>query len=432
MAKIAFLGAGSIGFGWRLVADILSFPELAGFTIHLVDPDQERLELVHAFAHRLAREARLPAHIEASTERAAALDGADYVIVSIRVGSRLQPESLDVQIPLEVGGLRQTVADTVGIGGLMKALRTVPVMLEIARDMERRCPNALMLNYTNPMAIIMWAIAEATRVRAVGLCHSVQHTSEQLARYLDVEYATLRYRVAGINHMAWFLELTQDGQDLYPRLRECLKRPEIVARDPVRFEIMRHFGYFVTESSTHMAEYVPYFLRHPEEVARLGIQPRSAESFARQQVRREELLSQARQQLTSGSLEVRRSNEYAARIIHAIETDTHGCIYGNVRNTGLISNLPDGCCVEVPCLVSGAGLQPCHVGALPPQCAALCQTNVSMQALTVRAILERKREHVYHAAMLDPNTAAQLTLPQIRETLDRLLDAQAGLVPPLH
>jgi alpha-galactosidase len=432
MSKIAFLGAGSLGFGRRLVADILSFAELADAAIHLVDPDPERLELIHTVVRRMVTEARLPAGVSASTDRAAALDGADYVIVSIRIGTRLDLEASDVQIPLEVAGLRQTVSDTVGVGGLMKGLRTVPAMLDIARDMERRCPGAIMLNYTNPMAMIMWAISEATSISAVGLCHSVQHTSAELARYMGVDLPTMRYRVAGINHMAWFLDLSQRGEDLYPRLRACLDQPEIVVRDPVRFEILRHFGYFVTESSRHMAEYVPYVLAHPGEMTRLNVEHRTAESFARQQSTREERMAQARRDLDTGELPLRRSNEYAAGIIHAIETDTPRCIYGNVRNTGLITNLPDGCCVEVPCLVNRAGLQPCHGGALPPQCAALCQTNINMQGLAVRAILDRKREHIYHAAMLDPNTAAQLTLPQIRATIDRLLDAQRDLMPPLE
>jgi alpha-galactosidase len=431
MIKIAFLGAGSIGFGRRLVSDILSFPELTEATLHLVDPDAERLDLIEGAVRRMVREARLPTRLAASTERAAALDGADFVIASIRTGSRLQPEALDVQIPLEVGGLRQTVSDTIGIGGLMKGLRTIPPMLAIARDMERYCPDALLLNYTNPMAMIMWAIAEATAVRAVGLCHSVQHTSEQLARYLDVEYAGLRYRVAGINHMAWFLDLAHGGETLYPRLMACLDQPETVARDAVRFEILRHFGYFVTESSRHMAEYVPYFMPHPDEMARLGLDHRTAESFARQDANRAEALAKAREELETAPIALRRSNEYAAAIIRAQVTDEPVCIYGNVPNTGLIPNLLDGCCVEVPCLVNRAGLQPCHVGALPPQCAALCQTNVNMQGLAVRAILEQKREHVYHAAMLDPNTIAQLSLPQIRATIDRLLEAQGDLMPPL-
>ena len=431
MAKIAFLGAGSFGFGRRLIGDLLSFPELVDSTIHLVDPDSERLELTHTYAQRIARELNLPTQITASTERESALDGANYVIVSIRVGANMGPEALDVQIPLEVGGLRQTVSDTVGIGGLMKGLRTIPAMLDIARDMERLCPDAPMLNYTNPMAMIMWAVLEATNISGVGLCHSVQGTSKQLANYMGVDYDNLRYLVAGINHMAWFLELSQDGETLYPRLNACLEDPEIVARDPVRFEILKHFGRFVTESSRHMAEYVPYFMQHPDEMARLDVENRTAESFVNQHTDREERITQAKREAESAPIELSRSHEYAAVIIHAMETDTPAYIYGNVLNTDLITNLPTGCCVEVPTLVNRAGLQPCYVGALPPQCAALCQTNINMQGLTVRAILEENREYAYHAGLVDPNTVSQLTLSEIRTTIDRLLDAQDEFMPPL-
>lgn len=432
MAKIAFLGAGSLGFGRRLVGDILSFPELANSTIHLVDPDGERLALTHTYAKRMVSELDLPAQILASTDRRPALDGADYVIVSIRVGVNMEPEALDVRIPLEVGGLRQTVSDTIGVGGLMKGLRTIPAMLDIARDMESLCPHAPMLNYTNPMAMIMWAVLEETSISGVGLCHSVQGTSKQLANYMDVDYDHMRYRVGGINHMAWFLDLSLDGEDLYPRLNACLDNPDIVKRDPVRFEILKHFGCYVTESSRHMAEYIPYVMPHLEEMERLDVPNRTASTFASQHNRRAERMAQARREAESAPIEMRRSHEYAATIIHAMETDSHACIYGNVLNNGLITNLPDGCCVEVPTLVNRAGLQPCYVGALPPQCAALCQTNVNMQGLTVQAILEEKREYAYHAAMVDPNTAAQLTLPQIRTTIDQLLDAQRDLMPTLN
>ncbi|MBM3213293.1 alpha-galactosidase [Candidatus Poribacteria bacterium] len=429
MRKIAFLGAGSFGFGRRLVSDILSFPELADSTLFLMDPAADRLDHIRALSERMASEAGLPAKIEASIDRRQALDGADYVIASIRVGSNLEPEALDVRIPLEVAGLRQTVSDTVGVGGIMKGLRTIPAMLDIARDMESLCPSALLLNYTNPMAMIMWAIADATRIDAVGLCHSVQGTSEQLARYAGVDYATLRYHVAGINHMAWFLELSQGDQDLYPRLRACLDDSEAFSRDPVRFEILRHFGYFVTESSTHMSEYVPYFLRSPEEIERLSLRPRTAESFAGQQSSREERWRTMVAESAAQPAQIRRSNEYGARIIHAMETGSPLAINGNVPNTGLIRNLSQGSCVEVPCLVDRSGLHPCFVGDLPPQCAALCESNIRVQGLVVRAILESNREHVFHAAMADPNTTAQLTLPQIREVMAQLLAAQRDLIP---
>jgi len=437
MIKIAFLGAGSLGFGPRLVGDILSFPELVESEIHLVDPAKERLEFMDSHLSRMVKEAGLPTKISGSTEREAALDGADYVIASIRVGEGFRPETLDKLIPHQVGGLRQTVADTVGIGGIMKGLRTIPVMLDFARDMERLCPKAIMLNYTNPMAMIMWAIHEATDINAVGLCHSVQGTTNQLANYMGVDRELMRSRVAGINHMAWFLELSLGGEDLYPHLRACLEDPEIFAKDKVRFEIMKHFNYFVTESSTHMAEYVPYFMRHQEEMERLEIRSRVVEAepteemLAERQKQHQKRLAERQQQMSEQPAVVKRSHEFAAEIIHAVETDTPNRINGSVKNTGLITNLLQGCSVEVPCLINGAGIHPCYVGALPPQCASLCQGNANMQGLTVRAILEQNRDYVYHAAMVDPNTAAQLTLPQIRETMDKLIESQQEMMPPL-
>lgn len=428
MLKIAFFGAGSIGFGRRLIADIMSFPELADSTLSLVDPNRENLEFTLTIVRHLAEKYNLPTRFEASTDRTSALDGARYVITSIRAGEGMEPEAQDAQIPLDVSGLRQTIADTVGIGGVMKGLRTIPPLLDIARDMERYCPEALLLNYTNPMAMIQWALSEATSIETVGLCHSVQGTSMQLADYMGVDHARMNFRVAGINHMAWYTELSQEEEDLYPRLRACLDDPEIVARDTVRFEIMRHFGYFVTESTPHMSEYVPFFLKSDEEIERMGLSVRTGENNLSAETSRREQRQEALQAMEDGSLELERSHEYAAQIIHAIETDTPSCIHGNVPNTGLISNLTQGCCVEVPCFLDGAGLHPSYVGALPPQCAALCQTNVNMQGLTVRAVVEGNREYAYHAAMLDPNTAAQLSLPQIRAAMDALLDAQSELV----
>ncbi len=431
MAKIAFIGAGSLGFGRRLVRDIISFPELADSSIHLVDPNQERVSITYDFVTRLIKHNNLPTKVFQATTRESALDGADYVIASIRVGNDLEPEKLDVQIPYETAGLRQTVSDTVGIGGIMKGLRTIPVMLDIARDMETYCPDAVMLNYTNPMAMIMWAIHQETSISAVGLCHSVQGTSRQLSNYMNIDYNQMRYLTAGINHMAWFLDLSTNGEDLYPRLRDCLHDPEIFEKDPVRFEIFKHFSYFVTESSRHMAEYIPYVMPHVEEMERLKQPIRTGETFAKQNETRQVRMKQAVEESKSANLELQKSNEYAATIIYAIETDTPTYIYGNVRNTALITNLLDRCCVEVPCLVNRVGVQGCYVGDLPPQCASLCQSNVSMQGLTVQAILEQKRKYVYHSAMVDPNTASQLTLPQIRTVIDQLLESQKELMPPL-
>jgi alpha-galactosidase len=270
-----------------------------------------------------------------------------------------------------------------------------------------------------------------------GLCHSVQGTSQQLAGYMGVDYASMRYHVAGINHMAWFLELSSEGEDLYPRLRDCLNNPETFAKDPVRFEIMKHFSYFVTESSTHMAEYVPYFMAHTEEMERLKIWSRAKETALTEEViaqRREQhqkRLAEQQKQLEDKPTAIIRSHEYAAAIIHAVETDTAIRINASVPNTGLITNLLQGCSVEVPCLIDGSGLHPCYIGTLPPQCASLCQGNVNMQGLTVQGILEQKREYIYHAAMVDPNTSAQMTLPQIRETMERLIESQRDMMPTL-
>ena len=429
MANIAFLGAGSLGFGRRLVSDILSFPELADGTIHLMDPSAERLGFIHNLSERMVEAAGLPTSIESSTEREAALDGADYVIASVRVGEGMAPEALDVRIPYEVGGLRQTVSDTIGVGGIMKGLRTIPAMLDIAYDMERLCPTAVLLNYTNPMSMIMWAISEATSITSIGLCHSVQNTARQLAGYMDVDLDTLTYHVAGINHMAWFLKLEREGEDLYPTLRACLDNDEIVARDPVRFDIYRHLGMFVTESSRHMAEYVPYYMKDEAEMARVDVTHRTGEQMAGQNETRTKQRAEAQEKMLQEAPEIVRSNEYGAQIIHAMETDSSLTVYGNVPNTGLITNLPDGCSAEVPCLVNRSGLHPCYVGALPPQLAALCRTNVNMQELVVRAVLDGDRESAYHAAMLDPNTASQLSLPKIRECMDLLLTAQNDLLP---
>ena len=429
MAKIAFLGAGSLGFGRRLVSDILSFPDLVDGTIHLMDPSPERLAFIHKLSERMVEAAGLPTTIASSTEREPALDGADYVIASIRVGESMGPEALDVRIPYEVSGLRQTVSDTVGVGGVMKGLRTIPAMLDIAYDMERLCPRALLLNYTNPMSMIMWAISEATSIASIGLCHSVQNTARELAGYMGVELDSLTYHVAGINHMAWFLALSRDGEDLYPTLRACLDDDEIVARDPVRFDIYRHFGAFVTESSRHMAEYVPYYMRDEAEMARVDVTSRTGEQVEGQHETRAKQRADAQARILAEAPAISRSNEYGAQIIHATETDTALTVYGNVPNTGLITNLPDGCSAEVPCLVNRSGLHPCYVGALPPQLAALCRTNVNMQELVVRAVLDGDRDSAYHAAMLDPNTTSQLSLPKIRECMDLLLDAQNDLLP---
>ncbi len=445
MPKIVLIGAGSVVFAQKLIIDLVTFPSLRNSTIALVDIDEERLELITKLTERLKEQEHLPLSIEATTERRKVLRGADYVINMIQVGG-LDAYRLDVEIPRKYG-VDQTVGDTLGPGGIFRALRTVPILLEICRDIEELCPDALLINYTNPMAILCWAVNKSTRVRNVGLCHSVQGTARTLAEYIGVkvedrmryeseEYeffykpmpADIDYWVAGINHQAWFLEFRCKGEDAYPLLWKAMEDPNIYSRDVVRFEIMRHFGYFVTESSHHMSEYVPYFRKNPElvakyipkrwdyyEICRAGLAP-YLEKIQRQ-IRGEE------------PIEIRRSLEYGAYIINAMETGEVTRINGNVANTGLITNLPYGCCVEVPCFVDRLGIHPCFVGDLPPQLAAINRTNINVQELAVEGILQQRKEYIYEAVALDPLTSAILTLDEIRSMVDEMFEAEKEYLP---
>jgi alpha-galactosidase len=426
MPKIAFIGAGSTVFTRNLVGDVLSMPELAGdTTFALMDIDPERLRTSEIVVRRLGGEA-----VQTTTDRREALDGADYVITSFQVGG-LSPSTLvDFEVPKRFG-LRQTIADTLGVGGIMRGLRTIPVLLDVCRDMEELCPDALLLQYVNPMAMLCWAVAEASTVRTVGLCHSVQHTAGELADDLGLPAEELDYHVAGINHMAFFLRLEHEGESLYPALR-TVTPPET---NRVRYELLRHFGYFVTESSEHFAEYVPWFIKEGREdlIERFNIPldeyvHRSERQIARWDAMRERL--EAGEELT-----VERSHEYGADIIRACETGEPFTFNGNIPNRyedrTLIDNLPADCCVEVPCVASATGIEPQPVGALPRHLAALMQTNINVQGLTVEAALTGRREPVYHAAMLDPHTAAELSLDEIAELVDALIEAHGEWIPPL-
>jgi len=429
MAKITFIGAGSTVFAKNLLGDILSFPELADSTISLFDIDAERLRTSEIVAQRLAR--ALDAHptIEATTDRRRALDGADYAICMIQVGGYKPATVVDFEVPKKYG-LRQTIADTLGIGGIMRGLRTVPVLLEMARDMEELCPDVTFLQYVNPMAINCWALNRATSIKTVGLCHSVQHTAGELARDIGVPLEEIDYLCAGINHMAFYLRFARDGQDLYPLIRRVLEEGRVPEHNRVRYELFRRVGYFVTESSEHFAEYVPWFIKRdrPDLIERFNIPLDEYITRCENQIAGWEKL-RARLEQSDEPIEVKRSVEYGSQIIHAMETGQPQVIYGNVANHGLIDNLPDGCCVEVPCLVDRNGVQPTRVGALPPQLAALMQTNINVQALTVEAALTGKREHIYHAAMLDPHTAAELDLDQIWSLVDDLIAAHGDWLP---
>lgn len=432
MTKIAFIGAGSTVFARRLLTDILSFPELAGAEVALHDIDSERLASSEIVAQRVAQALGAHPAITATTDRRTALDGADYAICMIQVGGYRPSTVIDFEVPKRYG-LRQTIADTLGIGGIMRGLRTIPVLLDMCRDMEELCPKVTFLQYVNPMAMNCWAISRATRIRTVGLCHSIPNTAEELARDIGAPIDEISYQVAGINHMAFFLKYEWNGQDAYPLLRRVLDEGRVPATNRVRYEMLRRLGYFVTESSEHFSEYVPWFIKRdePELIERFNIPldeyPRRCErQIAEWQALRTQLEND------SAPIEARRSSEFAAGIIHSLETGFPRVIYGNVPNQGLIDNLPAGCCVEVPCLVDRAGVQPTHIGALPPQLAALMQTNINVQALTVEAVLTGRREHIYHAAMLDPHTAAELDLDHIWKLVDDLIAAHGEWLPAYH
>lgn len=425
MPKIAMIGAGSVVFTKNLLGDILSFPELGQAHIALHDIDPARLEAGERMARWTANKLGAQPTITASLDRRAALDGADYVINMIQVGGHAAT-MIDFDIPTRYG-LRQTIGDTLGIGGIFRALRTIPVLLDICADMRQGCPDAWLLNYTNPMAMLVWAVTAATSTKVVGLCHSVQGTSRQIASYAGVPREELEYECAGINHMAWFTRLEWNGQDVYPRLREAMNHRYVYARDKVRFEILRHFGYFVTESSEHMAEYTPYFIKSAAEIDRLDIPIDEYPRRSRDNL--EEFQYTLSKLQRGGTFPLRRSEEYASLIIYGMETGVPQVIYGNVENCGLIDNLPQGACVEVRCNINRDGLHPVPFGALPPHLAALDRTNINVQELTVRAALEGDRNHVYHAAYLDPHTAATLTLPQIQAMVDDLIAAHGDSLP---
>jgi alpha-galactosidase len=431
MPKITFIGAGSTVFAKNLLGDILSRPELAESTISLMDIDADRLRASEVVARRVAETLGAHPTIEATTDRRRALDGADYAICMIQVAGYKPGTVTDFEIPKKYG-LRQTIADTLGIGGVMRGLRTIPVLLEMCADMEQLCPDVWFLQYVNPMAMNCWAINRATRIKTVGLCHSVQGTAHQLARDIGVPDEDINYVAAGINHMAFYLkfERRSTGEDLYPLIRQVAAEGREPAHNKVRYEMLKRLGYFVTESSEHFSEYVPWFIKRdrPDLIEQFNIP--IDEYIRRCEVQIEEWDS-LYDRLVTGSepLEVKRSHEYASTIVHSIETNTPSVIYGNVDNNGLIDNLPDGCCVEVPCLVDANGVQPTKIGALPPHLAALMQTNINVQALTVEAALTCKREHIYHAAMLDPHTAAELSLDQIWSLVDDLIEAHGDWLP---
>jgi alpha-galactosidase len=429
MTKIAFIGAGSTVFAKNLLGDILSFPELANVTISLHDIDSERLRTSEVVTKRVAETVDAHPIIEATTDRRRALDGADYSIAMFQVAGYKPGTVTDFEIPKKYG-LRQTIADTLGIGGIMRGLRTIPVMLDMCRDMEQLCPDVTFLNYVNPMVMLCWAMSRATPIKTVGLCHSVQGTAEQLAHDIGVPIEEINYVCAGINHMAFYLRFERDGQDLYPLIRRVIEENRIPDWNRVRYELFKRLGYFVTESSEHFSEYVPWFIKRdrPDLIEKYNIPLDEYIRRCEAQISKWEALRETLEN-EQNPLEVNRSHEYGSLIIHSIETGEPRIVYGNVANDGLIDNLPAGCCVEVPCLVDKNGVQPTRIGVLPPHLAALMQTNINVQGLTVEAALTGNREHIYHAAMLDPHTAAELDLEQIWSLVDDLIEAHGDWLP---
>lgn len=433
MAKITFLGAGSTVFAKNLLGDILSYSELADSEIALFDIDAERLKTSEMMAHHLASYLQAKPRISATMDRKAALANADYAISMFQVGGYKPSTVIDFEVPKKYG-LRQTIADTLGIGGIMRGLRTIPVFLGMCKDMEEVCPNVTFLQYVNPMAMNCWAISRASSIQTVGLCHSVQGTAEQLAHDIHVPIDEINYVCAGINHVAFYLRFEHNGVDLYPKIKEVLRQGKQPAWNLVRYEVLKHFGYFVTESSEHFSEYGPWFIKRdrPELIEKFNIPLDEYITRCENQIAGWHKMRSAFE--NGQGVEHQRSHEYGSGIIHAMETGQARVIYGNVPNHNLIDNLPNGCCVEVPVLVDKSGLQPTRIGKLPPQLAAIMRSNVNVQDLTVEAALTGKREHIYHAAMLDPHTAAELSLDQIVSLVDDLLAAheKTGFMPAFH
>ena len=475
MPKITFMGAGSTVFAKNVLGDCMMTPALKESTIALYDIDPVRLKESAAMLEAVNRNAGSGARIEqylGTENRRKALSGASYVVNAIQVGGYDPCTITDFEIPKKYG-LRQTIADTLGVGGVFRALRTIPVMMDFARDMEEVCPDAWLLNYTNPMAMLTGAMLRYTGVKTVGLCHSVQVCAPTLLNELGIGYDdTVQCRIAGINHQAWLLECKKGGVDIYPEIRRRallynqgrldigsfedrlrmlqmgeewdeeriaharqeydLYQSEGKHYDMVRLELMRRFGYYLTESSEHSSEYTPYFIKknYPELIGRYCI---PLDEYPRRCIRQIDEWKKRGCELTSNPyLSHVRSREYASRIMEAMETDRPVRIGGNVLNSGLIDNLPSNACVEVPCLVDRCGVQPCHVGSLPEQCAALNRTNINVQLMAIEAAMTRRKEAVYQAVMLDPHTGAELSIDDIVAMCDDLFEAHGSWLPAYH
>jgi alpha-galactosidase len=432
LSKITFLGAGSTVFAKNVLGDCMLTPALQGFELALYDIDRERLADSENMLNNIKSTSGSTCVVKTYTDRKAALRGAKYVVNAIQVGGYDPCTITDFEIPKKYG-LRQTIADTVGIGGIFRNLRTIPVMLDFAKDIREVCPDAWFLNYTNPMAVLTNVMNTYGGVQTVGLCHSVQACIPGLFDSLGLDQTGVQAKIAGINHMAWLLEVTKDGEDLYPEIKKRAAAKQAEKHwDMVRYEMMLKFGYYITESSEHNAEYHPYFIKrnYPELIERFNI---PLDEYPRRCIAQIGNWKKMREELVNNrALRHERSHEYASYIFEAMETNVPFKIGGNVMNTGLITNLPREACVEVPCLVDRNGVTPTYVGHLPPQCAALNRTNINTQLLTIEAAITGKREHIYHAAMLDPHTAAELSMDDIVSLCDDLLEAHGDWLPKFH
>ena len=429
MIKVAMIGAGSVVFSKNLTGDILGYPEFRDATFSYMDIDPDRLQVGANLCRKVAKTLGASPTIEATLDRREALAGADFVINMVQIGG-FDSTLVDFEIPRKYG-LNFTIADTTGPGGLFRALRTYPMIKGMCEDMMEVCPNATLLNYSNPMSMNMQTISRTSNIRAVGLCHSVQGTFNQLMGYIGENPDDIAFICAGINHMAFYLSIKKNGKDLYPRLFEAMNNPKVYGTNKVRFELMKRLGHFVTESSEHNAEYSPYFIPRGQDVIAKYDVPideylRRCDGIVDEFERMKEF------SVSDAPMDVHRSHEYGSTIIHSIVTGTPSVVYGNMPNYGAISNLPDTAIVEVPTLVDRSGLQLTRVGEIPVQLAAYMQPHVAQHELFIQAAMNGKREAVYQAAMFDPLTAATLTLDQITEMCDELIAAHGDLLPPLN
>jgi alpha-galactosidase len=433
MPKITFIGAGSLEFTRRLAVDILSRPALRSSTLSLMDIDNVRLNLAKKGIQRMIKEGKFPARVEATLDRKKALKGADYVIISILAGN-VNVFTPEIEIPKKYG-VEICIGDTLGPAGVFRALRTIPAMLDICRDIDRVCPSAYVINYTNPMSMLCRAVQRETSVKMVGLCHSVQGTSEMLAGWIGAKMDEIDYLCAGINHQAWLLEYRRKGKDAYPLIKKAIKKKKIYEEETVRCEMFKYLDYFVTESSGHNSEYNAWFRKRPDLMkkycsGKTGWSGHTGFILKLYGEDRKDWQKKMREFVTSKKpLDLTPSHEYASYILNAIETNQPFKFNGNVKNTGLITNLPQDCCVEVPVIADRGGFQPIHVGSLPPQLAALNNVSVAVQEMAVEAALTGNRRLVFHACAYDPLTSAVLSLPEIEKMVSELFKTQKKHLP---